>query len=62
MKRPPRKTLPAELNINTARGMALEILNRVVLTDAYAEPLLDAYLSRGQLPNIHEQKLATHLV
>lgn len=62
MKRPPLKTLPAELNINTARGMALEILNRVVLTDAYAEPLLDAYLSRGQLPNIHEQKLATHLV
>lgn len=56
------KTLPAELNINTARGMALEILNRVVLTDAYAEPLLDACLSRGQLPNIHEQKLATHLV
>lgn len=56
------KTLPTELNINTARGMALEILNRVVLTDAYAEPLLDACLSRGQLPNIHEQKLATHLV
>lgn len=42
--------------------MALLILNRVALTDAYAEPLLDAYLSQGLLPNIHEQKLTTHLV
>lgn len=62
MQRPSLEMLSTELNIKTARGMALVILNRVALTDAYAEPLLDAYLSRGQLPNIHEQRLATHLV
>ena len=40
----------------------MDILNRVALTEAYAEPLLDACLSQGHLPNIHEHKLTTHLV
>lgn len=46
----------------TPRGMAVEILNRVELTDAYAEPLLDACLSNHYLPNIHDRRLLTQLV
>ena len=46
----------------TPRGMAVEILNRVELTDAYAEPLLDAYLSLNYLTNIHDRRLLTQLV
>jgi 16S rRNA (cytosine967-C5)-methyltransferase len=48
--------------IETPRGIAVEILNRVELTDAYAEPLLDAYLSLHYLPNIHDRRLLTQLV
>jgi 16S rRNA (cytosine967-C5)-methyltransferase len=48
--------------IKTPRGLAMEILNRVELTDAYAEPLLDACLSAHYLPNIHDRRLLTHLV
>lgn len=48
--------------IETPRGMAVEILNRVTLTDAYAEPLLDAYLASHYLPNIHDRRLLTELV
>ncbi|MCX5830276.1 MAG: hypothetical protein NT140_00020 [Deltaproteobacteria bacterium] len=46
----------------TPRGMAVEILNRVALTDAYAEPLLDACLSTQDLTNIHDRRLLTELV
>ena len=42
--------------------MAVEILNRVALTDAYAEPLLDACLSTPDLTNIHDRRLLTELV
>ncbi len=42
--------------------MAVEILNRVALTDAYAEPLLDACLSTHCLTNIHDRRLLTQLV
>jgi 16S rRNA (cytosine967-C5)-methyltransferase len=50
------------LMIETPRGMAVEILTRVETTDAYAEPLLDAYLSAHYLPNIHDKRLLTLLV
>ena len=46
----------------TPRGMAVEILNRVERTGAYAEPLLDARLSAHYLPNIHDRRLLTELV
>lgn len=48
--------------IETPRGMAVDILNRVDLTDAYAEPLLDACLASHYLPNIHDRRLLTELV
>jgi 16S rRNA (cytosine967-C5)-methyltransferase len=48
--------------LKTPRGIAVEILNRVALTDAYAEPLLDARLSTHDLPNIHDRRLLTQLV
>jgi 16S rRNA (cytosine967-C5)-methyltransferase len=48
--------------LKTPRGIAVEILNRVALTDAYAEPLLDACLSTHDLPNIHDRRLLTELV
>ncbi len=48
--------------IETPRGMAVEILTRVETTDAFAEPLLDAYLSASYLPNIHDRRLLTLLV
>ncbi|MDO8724013.1 MAG: 16S rRNA (cytosine(967)-C(5))-methyltransferase RsmB [Syntrophales bacterium] len=48
--------------IKTPRGMSVEILNRVELKDAYAEPLLDAFLSAHYLPNIHDRRLLTELV
>ncbi len=46
----------------TARGMAVAILNRVALTRAFAEPLLDVSLSRQDLTNIHDRRLLTELV
>ncbi len=48
--------------IKTPRGMSVEILNRVELRNAYAEPLLDAFLSSYYLPNIHDRRLLTELV
>ena len=48
--------------IKTPRGLAVEILNRVASTDAYAEPLLDACLSNHALANIHDRRLLTELV
>jgi 16S rRNA (cytosine967-C5)-methyltransferase len=46
----------------TPRHTVLEILNRVEEQDAFAEPLLDAALSRAPLMNIHDRSLITHIV
>lgn len=48
--------------LKTPRGLAVEILNRVELTNAYAEPLLDVCLSTHDLPNIYDRRLLTELV
>lgn len=48
--------------LKTPRGMAVEILNRIESTDAYAEPLLDARLSENTFPNINDRRLITQLV
>jgi len=44
------------------RSIALHILNRIDRDNAFAEPLLDSFLSRGYLDNIHDQRLLTQLV
>jgi 16S rRNA (cytosine967-C5)-methyltransferase len=44
------------------RFMAVEILNRVEESGAFAEPLLDAFLSRSNLTNISDRKLLTQIV
>ncbi len=54
--------MPLKSVTNTPRGLAVEILNRVAITDAYAEPLLDACLSAHYLPNIHDRRLLTQIV
>ena len=54
--------MPLKAATNTPRGLAVEILNRVAITDAYAEPLLDACLSSHYLPNIHDRRLLTQIV
>ncbi len=46
----------------TARGTAVEILNRIDRDGAYAEPLLDAALSGTEIPNPPERRLLTELV
>lgn len=46
----------------TARRLAVEILTRIERGGAYAEPLLDAHLSRGCLRNAAERRLLTQLV
>jgi 16S rRNA (cytosine967-C5)-methyltransferase len=46
----------------TPRHIAVEILNRVEEHGAFAEPLLDAYLSRALLTNIHDRRLITQIV
>jgi 16S rRNA (cytosine967-C5)-methyltransferase len=46
----------------SARQIAIEILNRVEERGAFAEPLLDAFLSRRHLTNIHDRKLLTEIV
>ncbi|MFA4915625.1 MAG: 16S rRNA (cytosine(967)-C(5))-methyltransferase RsmB [Syntrophales bacterium] len=45
----------------TPRVIAVEILNRIEETDAFAEPLLDAFLSR-RLTNLHDKRLLTNIV
>lgn len=47
---------------NNPRGLAVNILNRIDERNAYAEPLLDAYLSRDLITNIHDRRLLTQLV
>ena len=44
------------------RHMAVQILNRVERNGAYAEPLLDDFLSKNELANIHDRKLLTQIV
>ena len=46
----------------SARGIAVEILNRIELNGAYAEPLLDSYLSGNNLINRQDKGLITELV
>jgi 16S rRNA (cytosine967-C5)-methyltransferase len=44
------------------RSLAVTILNRVDQTNAYAEPLLDAYLSRNYITDVRDRHLLTELV
>ncbi len=46
----------------SARGIAVEILNRIELKGAYAEPLLDSYLSGNNIKNRQDRGLITELV
>ncbi|MBW2560206.1 MAG: 16S rRNA (cytosine(967)-C(5))-methyltransferase RsmB [Deltaproteobacteria bacterium] len=46
---------------NTPRTLAVQILNRVE-EGAFAQPLLDAYLSRATLPTAQDRRLLTQLV
>jgi 16S rRNA (cytosine967-C5)-methyltransferase len=46
----------------TPRHLAVEILNRVEEHGAFAEPLLDACLSRNHQLNIHDRRLITQIV
>ena len=45
----------------TSRHIAVEILNRIEQTGAFAEPLLDALLSRFPV-NLHDRRLLTNIV
>jgi 16S rRNA (cytosine967-C5)-methyltransferase len=45
-----------------ARLLAVEILNRVEESDAFAEPLLDACLSGNSLADLRDRRLLTQLV
>jgi 16S rRNA (cytosine967-C5)-methyltransferase len=44
------------------RLMAVDILNRIDEKGAFAEPLLDAFLSRNNMSNIHDRRLLTEIV
>ncbi|MEI8172868.1 MAG: 16S rRNA (cytosine(967)-C(5))-methyltransferase RsmB [Deltaproteobacteria bacterium] len=44
------------------RLMAVDILNRIEEKEAFAEPLLDAFLSRNDMTNIHDRRLLTEIV
>jgi 16S rRNA (cytosine967-C5)-methyltransferase len=44
------------------RQLAVEILNRIEESGAFAEPLLDAVLSQDDLTNIHDRRLLTQIV
>jgi len=46
----------------TPRHLAVDILNRVDEYGAFAEPLLDAHLSRNHQLNIHDRGLITQIV
>ena len=47
---------------NNPRSIAIQILNRIDREDAFAEPLLDSYLSMNILNNVHDRRLLTQLV
>jgi 16S rRNA (cytosine967-C5)-methyltransferase len=44
------------------RGVAVQILNRIDTSHAYAEPLVDTCLASGSLPHLSDKKLLTHIV
>ncbi|MBW2631903.1 MAG: 16S rRNA (cytosine(967)-C(5))-methyltransferase RsmB [Deltaproteobacteria bacterium] len=47
---------------NTPRNLSVQILNRVEEGRAFAQPLLDAYLSKNTLANTQDRGLLTQLV
>lgn len=46
----------------SARGLAVDILNRIDLAGLFAEPLLDQALSRGAPADLHDRRLLTEIV
>jgi 16S rRNA (cytosine967-C5)-methyltransferase len=46
----------------TPRSAAVAILNRIEQTGAYAEPLIDAFLSKDSVATVRDRRLVTHLV
>jgi 16S rRNA (cytosine967-C5)-methyltransferase len=46
----------------SARSMAVDILNRIDQAGLFAEPLLDQALSRGALTDAHDRRLLTEIV
>ncbi|MBT8491075.1 MAG: hypothetical protein KJN62_08495, partial [Deltaproteobacteria bacterium] len=47
---------------SSPRSLAVTILNRVDQKNAYAEPLLDSYLSRDYITDVRDRSLLTELV
>jgi 16S rRNA (cytosine967-C5)-methyltransferase len=48
--------------LSRPRPIAVEILTRVEMDGAFAEPLLDQHISQGQLPDDRDRRLLTELV
>jgi 16S rRNA (cytosine967-C5)-methyltransferase len=46
----------------SARSLAVQILNRIDQAGLFAEPLLDQALSRGILTDVHDRRLLTEIV
>jgi 16S rRNA (cytosine967-C5)-methyltransferase len=46
----------------SARRLAVDILNRIDQAGLFAEPLLDQALSRGALTDVHDRRLLTEIV
>ena len=46
----------------SARSLAVQILNRIDQAGLFAEPLLDQSLSRGTLTDVHDRRLLTEIV
>jgi 16S rRNA (cytosine967-C5)-methyltransferase len=46
----------------SARSLAVDILNRIDHAGLFAEPLLDQVLSRGALTDVHDRRLLTEIV
>ena len=47
---------------DSARSLAVDILNRIDQAGLFAEPLLDQALSRGGLTEVHDRRLLTEIV
>jgi 16S rRNA (cytosine967-C5)-methyltransferase len=60
--RPPPRFIRGSRVKPSVRRIAVEILNRIDAEGAYAEPLLDAALSEGQIANPRDRGLLTELV
>jgi 16S rRNA (cytosine967-C5)-methyltransferase len=57
------KNIILDLSMKSSpRSLAVNILNRVDQKNAYAEPLLDSYLSRDYIINVRDRRLLTELV